>query len=127
MPYPEKDKDKKKRPGLGIMIAVGKPNGDGPKARSPEEPPEQEAMEHQQPPPQQSEQMGGDEGIPPEAVGFRTGQETCGGCVYMGEDGSCSKLRISVAPEDSCMLFRAKEQQMPEHGMEQQPQQVPVA
>ena len=50
-------------------------------------------------------QPAGDTMVTPAAVAYRTGDETCGNCRYMGPDGLCDVLHINVAPPDSCMAF----------------------
>lgn len=48
---------------------------------------------------------GGDEGIAPEAVCYRSEMETCGQCTY-NDQGQCSKLQIPVSDGDGCNLFK---------------------
>jgi hypothetical protein len=47
--------------------------------------------------------------VPPDAVSYHTGDENCGKCEYMGNDGMCSWLKMSVGPTDHCTLFEARE------------------
>jgi hypothetical protein len=62
-----------------------------------------------------------DDGIPPEAVAYHTGDENCGVCSYMAQDGMCSKLKMVVGEADHCQLFmpgRQQKQSMAEPGSE---------
>lgn len=43
--------------------------------------------------------------ITPDAVCFRSENETCQNCAYMGPDGDCAVLHISVGPMDGCNAF----------------------
>jgi hypothetical protein len=56
--------------------------------------------------------------IAPEAVSFRTAEQTCGTCEF-NEEGTCSKLSIPVEDSDGCNLYSARDQGAGE--MEQQP------
>src|SRR6185369_5169606 len=48
---------------------------------------------------------GEDHPILPEAVCYRSEQETCANCVHMQDDGECARLHIPVAHGDGCNLF----------------------
>lgn len=47
----------------------------------------------------------------PEAVDYRTSEETCGNCSYMQDSGMCSHPIVAqqVSPGDSCAAFDARE------------------
>ncbi len=107
-----------KKPGVSVSIlGIGKkpmadeppPMFGGSKSQSMDEgSPEEEAAET----PEQEKA----EGIPPDAVSFRTGEMKCAGCEYMQDSGDCSKLGIPVQPEDSCNLFSASQKGPSEEG-----------
>jgi hypothetical protein len=46
-----------------------------------------------------------DHPILPEAVSYRSEQETCANCVHMQDDGECARLHIPVSHGDGCNLF----------------------
>ncbi len=46
--------------------------------------------------------------IKPEAVCYRTADQHCESCEYMGEDGQCSRLMMPVEPMASCNLYESK-------------------
>ena len=56
------------------------------------------------PKPPQQEQPAKSVTISPEAVAFRTSDQVCESCSYMGKDGMCSALEMAVEPKDSCGL-----------------------
>jgi hypothetical protein len=43
--------------------------------------------------------------ITPEMVDYHTGEENCGGCMYMGQDGTCAVLKMPVGESDWCKAF----------------------
>ena len=47
---------------------------------------------------------GADHPILPEAVSYRSEQETCANCIHM-QDGECERLHIPVSEGDGCNLF----------------------
>jgi hypothetical protein len=63
-----------------------------------------EMMEHEESQEPQEQESG--EGIPPEAVSFRTAEQQCGQCAYFGE-GECSKLQMAVGEQDGCNLWKS--------------------
>lgn len=48
---------------------------------------------------------GAEHPILPEAVSYRSEQETCANCVHMQDDGECERLHIPVSHGDGCNLF----------------------
>jgi hypothetical protein len=104
---------------MAVMIAaipkVGPPGTGGPPegggARNPVSPRPARAL-----PPPKPEPTAGGEGdgggsphkITPEAVNYRSEQETCGNCLYMGDDGGCEILLIPVSHGDGCNAFKDK-------------------
>lgn len=86
------------KPKIGVAIAIQKPKGQTPPPMAGDEPDE-------------DDRGGADDGIPPEAVDYRTEDQTCQYCAYMGSDGQCSKLHIPVSEGDSCRLFKAGHQE----------------
>jgi hypothetical protein len=50
----------------------------------------------------------------PEWVDYASEASNCKNCQAMQDDGTCSKLHISVGPEDHCKAFAPKETQGPE-------------
>lgn len=95
-----------KHGGLMIAIGVGKPKPGGPPdLRGPDEPDDDETQPEQEP----DGDEGSGEAVPPDAVSYRTASEQCHLCNYMMHDGTCSRLKIPVAPGDGCNLFRGRE------------------
>jgi len=43
---------------------------------------------------------------PKTAVFYPAGQGECGSCAFMQDDGSCSKIGITVESEDHCALYQ---------------------
>lgn len=74
-----------------------------PTPQFPEQPQYEEAVEGT---PEQEVQMNA---IPPDAVCYHSGEENCGACEYMGPDGTCAYLKITVSPQDHCNLFEMRE------------------
>jgi hypothetical protein len=100
-----------KKPGLGVMIAVGKepPRLGAPGQKSPVSP----RNDQQETPGDEQREDSGAVNATPESVNYRTSAETCGRCEYMGQDGSCSFLGIPVEDGDSCNRFEAKGEDNP--------------
>lgn len=48
--------------------------------------------------------------VKPEAVGYRSSEEKCSTCEYMGKDGQCSWLGMPVEPEASCALHEFRDE-----------------
>lgn len=121
---------KKKKPGVAIGIMVGtpksKPGEDLPSMKGPDEP---DADDQPGAPPSAGDNDRDDTGAmgeckpDPEAVCFRSEQETCQYCNYM-QGNRCSHpiVAMPVGPGDSCNAFEAKGQdqgQPPTPGMNQ--------
>lgn len=66
------------------------------------------------------------DGIPPEAVCYRSEMETCGSCEY-NDAGQCSKLSIPVSDGDGCNLFKGREGQDAEAAEKFEGELEPVA
>src|SRR5579863_1216965 len=41
----------------------------------------------------------------PEMLDYHTGDENCGACMYMGDDGTCAVLEMPVGETDWCKAF----------------------
>ncbi len=97
------------KPDLTMILGIGgkKPKHSAPPSFDSAEEEPLPTAEAGEPEPEGDE---GGEAIPPEAVCYRDAQQHCEACVYMGEDGTCSKLKIPVEPTASCNLFSATDQ-----------------
>jgi hypothetical protein len=78
---------------------------------------------------------GADHPILPEAVNYRSEQETCQNCVHMQDDGECERLHIPVSEGDGCNLFadssgrdadESAEQYEPEEAGEEEEENAPA-
>ena len=100
----------KKKPGIDVMIAVGKPKGGPPPLDTPGKKPMMSMRNDAQETPEDEQQE--DAGVikpRPEAVGYHTEAENCGACEYMKGD-QCSFLKMPVSAGDHCSQFEAKAQ-----------------
>ena len=74
----------------------------------PDEPPEMDDAD-EMPDTEEAPAGGGggpdDHPILPEAVSYRSEQETCANCVHMQDSGECARLHIPVSHGDGCNLF----------------------
>jgi hypothetical protein len=98
----------------------------------PDAPPDMEDLEDA------PEELGGggeEHSILPEAVNYRSEQETCGNCIHMQGDGECARLHIPVSPGDGCNLFtdasgsdadESAEQYEPEEAGEEEEENEPA-
>lgn len=58
------------------------------------------------PDPDQDQDTGGPT-VTPEAVSYRTAEQQCNSCEYMGEDGNCAVLKMPVEENSSCNAHKA--------------------
>jgi hypothetical protein len=105
-----------KKPGLGVMIAIGRPKGapapppgmkGAPGGESGDEPDEQEPAGDET----------GDFTIYPEAVNYHDDPQSCSICKYM--NGSmCAVLKMEVQPQGGCNAFSGKDsgEESPDEG-----------
>lgn len=45
--------------------------------------------------------------VSPEAVNYRTADQQCNSCEYMGQDGTCAVLKMPVQENDGCNAHKA--------------------
>ena len=138
------------KPHMAMIIAAipkgGKPGGPPPLKRKPVVPPTRAPLtEPDEPPdmddlPDTDDLPGGgeereDHPILPEAVSYRSEQETCAHCVHMQDDGECARLHIPVSHGDGCNLFtdasggdadESAERYEPEEAGEEEEENVPA-
>jgi hypothetical protein len=115
--------EKGKKPGLAVIIGVGKPKGGPPELDAPgrggsaagkgfsarnqaQENPEEEKGYHEQ---------GQPPAPTPESVGYHTAAEACGNCEYF-KGGNCEFLRMPVNEGDWCRRFEDRQEDVEEQG-----------
>ena len=100
----------KKRPGIGVMIALGRGDSAPPKYKGGDGVGSPASMKNdaQETPEGEEEFHGGGAAKPtPESVNYRTEEESCGNCEYL-QGADCRFLGQPVGPGDSCNRFEAK-------------------
>lgn len=63
------------------------------------------------PDPDQDQDQGGSPTITPEAVAYRTADQQCNSCEYMGQGGDCAVLKMQVQENDGCNAHSPRSQQ----------------
>ena len=94
--------DNKKRGSLTVAVMHGGP----PPVRGLHEPPEPEPDADEQGGP--SDQDQDDQGMDPSWLDYTTEAERCNSCQHMGDDGTCSVLKMQVGPGDHCKAYEPK-------------------
>src|SRR5689334_5604350 len=104
-----------KKPGLGVLIAVGRPRPNGgapPPYKAPRPEGDGEKPESATPAPSPKDPDAGrpeqSVAISPEAVSYHTGDVNCSNCEYMQDDGQCRVLKMPVGPSDWCKAHEDK-------------------
>ncbi len=95
----------KKKPDFSLILGMGpkRPPQSGPPDFGGKSDPEPDPGD-----PNESAEGETSGAIKPEAVCYRTADQTCGSCEYMQDDGQCSRLMMPVADGDGCNLHEPK-------------------